>query len=744
MLSSKLNRGWALFIGFFGLYYYLYVHPFFAGQFLPGGDTLLGHTLFYAVLHSLKTHATFPWWDASITNGYPLYFNFLAGEINLLAVHNVLFLALFKALAFLPVDLSHWIFFYTFVYVPLLNAALIFLTVRLFTKHPASALFAVVLYLFGSYTLLNFHDAPAVAALPLPLLVLYATLRYYLTPTPRHLTLVLLSLAFLLGGFCANVLFSPVFWLATFGLMLLLFGRHLGRSLHADFAALRKSQGLVFLGLLLALGLGASATIVTVHSNRNILRNRGGIVSYETSVSLSTRAEPVESSPGWGMALTWLAQPLENISWHGHDNRYLGIASLLLLLVAALGCHRQRLFWVFVLTYLTCNWFLVVTTKNLLYARAMETLPFLKHVLNMATIFPRGGPSLFLIFAACLGLDALLVRTRREPGFQTVQRWPFVPLGLLGAAACFALPFVLPATYRMKMDNAFQMGLCFALFSFLVAALLKWGQRPYLVRALFLLTLLDLVLSQSAHLDRGTARFAALGPADRLEWLRVPYDEALLPDENGERPLFSLKAPSHYHNRRTLYGGFREWLVLQTNEAAAPLLTNWNFKRQRALGPPPVRFCSGAYRIPLAQLGDLASLSRTIQEKTPRVYVHEDFPEVPLPTTDCVALKASYGSDASLEVDIPSESGGVLFVESNWDSYWKASTAAETLTPFRANFAFMALPVKAGSRVRFAFDPYPVKLVFLLFYLVALPLLLSLFEPKKWAAQGFTQTALSS
>jgi uncharacterized membrane protein YfhO len=64
---------------------------------------------------------------------------------------------------------------------------------------------------------------------------------------------------------------------------------------------------------------------------------------------------------------------------------------------------------------------------------------------------------------------------------------------------------------------------------------------------------------------------------------------------------------------------------------------------------------------------------------------------------------------------------GVMIYFDNYDPWWSAYIDGKPAHIYRANFTFKALPLKTGEHVvEWKFNPYPVKIAWVLFYVVLL------------------------
>ena len=78
-LASEFNFGATVIAILLAVYALFLARGFLSGKLMFAGDTRVYWSLNYFTLYSIKNFNSFPWWDPTVYNGYPLYYHFLSG-----------------------------------------------------------------------------------------------------------------------------------------------------------------------------------------------------------------------------------------------------------------------------------------------------------------------------------------------------------------------------------------------------------------------------------------------------------------------------------------------------------------------------------------------------------------------------------------------------------------------------------------------------------------------------------------
>ncbi|MBI4688951.1 MAG: YfhO family protein [Nitrospirae bacterium] len=744
------------------LNYFVFSRRFFSGEYIFAGDTYIYWSFKYFILYSIKQFNSLPWWDPTSWGGYPLYYHFLSGWSNYLGPYYLPSLILFKILSLLTdMSINSYIIFHQTIYIVLLNMIAVYLISRELVSSRIAAILPVFVFSFSYFQLLNFHDFYAFEAMVAPLFYLFALIRLNNNRTKGNLILFLLFLGLFFASLQNGILMSAFYWSVIFTFLLLIFNISLIRDAYRLFLGLIKPlRGKIIGGLLILLIIsGLTASWLPFHYNAgHILKYRGGTdgknpMIYEEAGGITEDFRvPFATTESWTAVVSWLPFPevhdvFLRFAWSNHDNRYIGLATLPLILTALLSCLRNRYIYVLFLTYFLCNAFIIYAVDNIVYKVLTDNSDIFRNITNMATIFPRGGPLLFLIFLAAIGLDRLL-----RSGSDTGSTDPdYIEVGYFFKKSLLLLSgtgIVLIAAgiindsssqfYWMRR-TLFHMGIYLLMFTFICRILFMSDSKivkTVLSLCLIALTFMDLNASTSAHIEN--RRNVPL--EDYAQRIVYPFRELAargmdIPDDSVFKPIFSEAERMFPENYQGLYHNAwwpnwstKEWLTLATRETGEIFLPNWKpeimpngSKAGRMIRYPAFMLFRNGYYLPFMKIKELDT-DRTIQRSQPLFYLHDE-QLVNFKNADPREPVAwGYGikeyTPNKVVIGIRSDKDGFLYFLDNYDRFWSAYVDGKKTKVHRANFTFKAIELPAGEHtVQWIYNPYPVKMVYGIFYL---------------------------
>jgi hypothetical protein len=757
-LRSEFFFASAVVLALLAPYYIIFARHFMNGRYIFPGDTYYLWSLKFLGLYSLRHFNTLPWWDPMMYCGQPLYYHFISGPSNYLAPFCLPSLLIFKiASILLNVNINSYIVFHRTFYVIGLNILVIYLIARLLCRNRLAAVFPPLVFAFSYFQLLNFHDFYAVEAMIAPLFYIYALVRFNNARTRFNLLLLVLFTSLYLASLHNAIIMSAFFWSSIFSLLLLVFYpdmvKHVFKGLFSFFGS---REGKVILAAAIILLATSTASLLPVYYNAgNVIRYRGGRLDYNTTATFGSRMIPIESSQIWTVVLSWIPFPelsrINNFGWDGHDNRYIGIATLPLILAALFLGARNRYVYILFLTYFISNGFLIYTQNNLFYQFFLDSSELLRSTRNMSTIFPRGGSAIFLLLLAGLGLDALLsYRFKRGKSSNRQIGW----LGrLFNAEMRFMIMAGLVLLFLTLQPNSYIIAGLRPTFSYIAIYLIIFCllckvlfclKNRIAVRSvvivLFILSLADLVISASRHIDERDSHYVPADYHGRMpfdERLAIPSNVVFRPVNNEAENMFPAGYNGHHHNTANtegIYAAKKEWLALATRASCLKFMPNWNIYSCRMTKYPVFKFFSNGFYMPFTEIKHLDSLPY-LAEKEPLFYLHDkklvyaDSAE-PQEMNGYYELRRFRPNEAIIETR--TDKNGYLYFLDNYDRFWSAYLDAKKVPIYRANFTFKAIRLPLGRhRVRWVYNPWPVKLGYLVFYLILGVFLIMLLRMQK-------------
>jgi hypothetical protein len=760
LLNHEVVFGIMVISGLLILYYFVFARLVLSREYTFGGDTYCYWSLNYFVLYSIKHFNSLPWWDPTNLGGFPLYYHFISGWSNYLGPFFLPSLVLFKALnLFVDVSINDYIVFHRTLYIVSLNMIAVFLISRELIKNRIASILPVFIFTFSYFQLMNFHDFYTLESMIAPLFFIFALIRFNNKRNRGSLILLLFFSGLLLASLDNGIVMSAVYWTSIFAVLLLIFNISLIKDAYLLLIGLVKTtKGKITAGLLLLLIVfGFISAWLPFHFNTgHVLVYRGGSdgmqpVTYNTSGKLTDNPLPIAKSEILTVVLNWLPFPevhdmLLRLLYHGHENRYIGLVTIPLIFAAITLCLRNSYIYILFLTYFICNAFIIYTTDNLVYKILTDSSEIFRNVRNMSTIFPRGGPPLFLVFLAGIGFDKLIeissekkVRENEtDSAFKHLFKRAMMILMILSCVFIFAgiMSFPLFLSIRHSLSH---MGIYLLIFSFICRILFMSNSklmRGALIFCLLILTFTGLIVAASANIAN---RFNA--PPDEVgAQIIIPYNELdsmnmVISDNTVFKPINSesekMFAEGYFgvHNNRRISWGIKEWLMLVTRDDGLRFLTNWaprfmppNSKHGRMSKYPDFKIFTNGYYLPFEKIKEL-DMDKSIYHAVPLFYLHD---EQMVNSKRTHPLEPVYGSYTIKEytpnkavIQTMTDRDGFLYFLDNYDRFWSAYVDGKKVKIHRANFTFKAIELPAGiHNVAWTYNPYPVKIAYLIFYLL--------------------------
>jgi hypothetical protein len=754
--------GFGVISGLLALYYFVFARLFLSGQYTFGGDTYQYWSFKYLILYSIEHFNSLPWWDPTNFGGYPLYYHFISGWSNYISPYYLPSLILFKTLnLFADISINSFIVFHQTIYMTLLNMIAIYLISRELIKNRIASVLPVFIFTFSYFQLLNFHDFYAFEALTAPLFFIFALIRLNNKRTEGSLILFLLFLGLLLASLDNGIVMSAVYWTTIFTVLLLIFNVSLIKTAyHLIVDLVKTTKGKIIAGLLLLLIVSGfiSAWLPFHYNSGHVLTYRGGYdslqpVVYDDSGGLTDISVKIVTSEIWSIFLNWLPFPdihdnLLRFTMHGHENRYIGLVTIPLIVASLTICLGNSYTYIFFLTYFICNAFIIYATDNIVYKILTDNSDIFRNIANMSTIFPRGGPLLFLIFLAGIGLDKLVgIATKNEIieekdiHFERLLKRTVTVLIFVACFFIFAgIISGISPIFSWLRHSLFHIGIYLLIFFSICRVLFMVNQKiiqKALLSCLMLFTFFDLTTAafvfiknnHNAPLD--SISFHTIIPYNDLAvmGMTVPDNITFKPIDSEAEKMFPEGYFGVYHNTLRVTWAIREWLVLSTRTEGLRFLTNWsqrfippNLRSGRMTKYPDFKFFSNGYYLPFEKIRELDT-DKSIYYAEPLFYLHD---EQLVNSKRTHPLEPIHGSYAIKEytpnktvIETSTDRDGFLYFLDNYDRFWSAYVDGKEVKIHRANFAFKTIELPAGTHVvSWVYNPYPIKISYLIFYLL--------------------------
>jgi len=740
-------------IVFSTIYYFFFARQFLRGDIVMGGDTQVLWSFNYLVLHSLKSFGEFPWWDPTVFNGWPAYVNFTSGWFNYLGPYSLPPIAAFAVGSlFFNIDVNNFLVLQKTLYYFVLNAIAVALISREVIFDRYARVLPLLIFSLSAIQFHGFRDSVLYEAMPGPLFFVFGLIYYNNRRTPTALLFLVFVTALFAASLNYATLQTSLWWTLLFSLFLIGFNARLPIVTLRNVVLLYDDPRgrTAFLLLTILILAGCATFYIPIHFNLGeLVRVLGtGIVDYNVGVDGGVPPEFTLSHPIWANFLYW--SPFEVIHDYflrfdekgqgqtaGVDHRYIGLATLPLLIVAIFRGHRAPYLPVLLLATFACVAFVAYTSRNLLIAGLAETMPLFKNIRTISDTLPRDAPIIFLALAAGIGLDLMIRaepdprRFRRTESTEDLMRWLLRALMLFAVAILLVaylpvLPFAKESVARSLFptfqdvqlpqlkEAAAHVGVylfLFTLLCLLMTTVRDVKHRASIAAVVLILTFFDLTISSSSYWERGKVWFHNAGPH------ALPKTEPILP------------VSSTLENWPGSYGGFihnsfmgplmglRSWLVLSTRPQWQSVLENYDPESRIMKAYPDFRFFSRAENIPFTAIEQIESVG-VPSVKSGQLYVHG--------TTlgkaeSSERLHAQWQirllTQNRVEVDVIMPKDGVMLFLDNYDRFWSSNVDGRAAKVHRANFTFKAIELSAGShKVEWIYNPYPVKIAWMIFY----------------------------
>ncbi|MBI4688952.1 MAG: hypothetical protein HY754_01565 [Nitrospirae bacterium] len=758
-LKNEFIFGILVISGIMVLYYPVFPRLFFSRQYAFGGDSYFYWSFKYMILYSIKYFNSLPWWDPTSWGGYPLYYHFLSGWSNYLGPYYLPSLILFKIISlFTDISINGYIIFHQTIYIVLLNMIAVYLISRELVTNRIAAILPVFIFAFSYFQLMNFHDFYAFEAMVAPLFYIFALIRLNNRRTKGSLILFLLFLGLYLASLQNGILMSAFYWSVIFTFLLLIFNVSLIKDAYRIFMEMiRPFRGKIIAVLLVLLIIsGFVASWLPFHYNAgHVIKYRGGEgnkpLAYDATGLVTDYYLPIVSSEVWSVFLNWtpfseIHDAFMRFTWDGHQNRYIGLATLPLIITALTLCLKNRYVYILFLTYFFCNAVIIYATDNIVYKILTDNSDIFRNVANMSTIFPRGGPPLFLIFLSVIGLDKLLKISahnelsihERSIRFENLFKGFLTVLLLAGCILIVAniLSALSPMLFWVRHSLG-HIGIYLLIFTFLCRILFISNDkviRRAVISCLFIFTFTDLTVAASSYILKQPDQV----PEEKGRYVGVhiafPYEDVAargmtIPDNVVFKPITSEAESMFpkdyfgiYHNSNRISWTIKEWMFLASREDGRRFLLNWNPQAIRMTKYPDFRFFRNGYYLPFERIKELDG-DRSIYYADPLFYLHD---EQPVRSKNADPREQVFGSYELKEYTFnkvvmqgSTDKSGFLYFLDNYDRFWSAYVDGKRVKVHRANFTHKAIELPAGTHnIVWVYNPYPVKSAYLGFYLI--------------------------
>lgn len=722
------------FFGLFSLYYILYGSKFLSNQIVLGGDTQLLWSSNYLFYYSIKNYGEFAWWDPSGLNGWPIYYFLTAGGYNLLAPFSFLASVFFIILNFfIDIDINKFLTVQHTLYYFGLSLIAVILISRQLVKKTLAQIFIPLTFTLGSIPFGFFRDSYMAVAFPAALFYIFGLIQFDQKRNSQSFYLFVLFTILFLSSLCYSVALSSLYWTSLFSLTLFLFSPNLFNDLITilknEFKSPEKNKIFIIVACSTAI-IAVVATLlpVMIHST-DFIRTPGSLVDYADKNS--GWHPPTFGAPSyqiWRVLLAWMPLRelhdtlfLSDIWKSGIDHWYIGMTTLPLIIIAFIFANKKlKYLLALLLTAFLCIVVIPYTYKNLLFLELMKKFKFFHDVRTMPGLLPRDGPLLFLIFIAGIGLDRLLLLLKSS---NDVSRKIFsisllFGLIILGSIAISqGMSALLPgSSYKMIRHGLTHLGIYLIIFSFICSLMiLSKSSRHKKILGIFLLILVinDLTTSSSQYWREGKVWSGKMAP-------NALHDPKSFGPTSTENEHWAQGYAGVFHNilMNPFYGD-KTWLTLVSRPKIASDIENWNAKTRRVIAYPFFRYFTHGNYIPFKNIIQIDNV-KLPKKGDSWFYLHnealEDNQRTPKPLD--VKQKINSFSLNKIEMTISSEENGYMVFYDNFNPFWQAKINGQKVPIYRANFSFKTIQIPAGdSTVEWEFNPYPIKILWILFYI---------------------------
>jgi hypothetical protein len=706
------------------------VRFYFFGS-VPGGDTQNIWSVYWIAIYSLWHFHELLWWDPTSLNGWPAYYLNNHGWTTMLSPFQAAQLLVGTVVnSVWPLEITPFLVVQKTLLVQFINIFLVALIAREVVATAVARLFVPLVYALCQIQFLGYVAGATVEALPAALLLLCGILRYANRCTPDALLFLLLSSGVYAVSVNYMTLTSHVYPLGFFVLILLLLDRGLAKSVYVNAKALAASRlGAAALTAGVALSvIGALVFAVGVAGHlAQFARVTTGSIPYDINRINAW------SAPGYGIVSTeiWTALfywiPYSDLHAFtmkfdpyssGHEYRYLGLATLPLLLVALTSGLRNRYTACFGGAFFFCIAFVAATVMNLPMALLIEKSTIFQNIRTMALIMPRDLVSIFPVLVAAIGLDELV---RRRPATADVGMRRLAAFGVLGLVVLAVWCLLELATFSQNAPirkSLGHIGIYLLVFSVIVLLAMHTG-RAWLARnlgwALVAIAFVDLTISASDQWinNNGAGRY-----------YHGKWAAAMKAEQTGVGPIASQAEawPGLYYQgmvHNVHHGGPhfgpKPWLAMVTRPAWQPVVDNWDPEQRMVKQYPYFKFFTNGSYIPEAAIHNLDSvppprteLPTRLVERRGSPYVRHDGRYYPIVRADVGIVERAEKSSAwpdhlamaGWALEKPANRPPRLLLVFVGDSLWYAGSPNEMRENMKASFEFVfrAVPEPAIQR----------------------------------------------
>jgi hypothetical protein len=585
------------------LYYVVIARRFF-GTDVIGGDTQLCWSLHYFVIEAMKEYLQYPLWDPTTLGGYPSHLMMVNGLYQNFHPFHLPFLLVTAAVGRLfHIDSNYLMVFHKTIYLFSLNLVAVMLIARETCESRLARLFPPLVYTLCYFQFFALRDSLLFEGLPPALFFVFGLLYHANRRSPCSLVVFLIFLSLWIGGFSYAYLLSSAWWVVTLTILVLLVSPGL---LTDSWNCVRQlwAARLPRLHLLLVLALLFVTTVIVGFSVFNsigeIVRASGeGPVNYDVSSGGQFAPRSIYSAQVWTNFLVWAPFPdihtnfLKFDPWDsGIHHRYLGMALMPLLMIAALFGHQRRYAWPLMLTAFVANAFIAYGPENPFVAFLLDNVPPIRNTRPMAYLLPRDA-TLLVVLAAGIGLDVVL---RGDAGGANARLWAtarviLIILMIVAGELLLACAFPALASIRHSLSHmAGYLGLS-CLIVLVLTHEISRRQQLALVLALLVTTGMDLALSAAAY-SKIPHSWSPKAPPNAI----VDPPHELGPMKPGDPPWVGSYRGQFHDNYGGPYIGTRTWMVLATHPSWRLVLQNWNWTDRHMKAYPDFRFfTNGTY-----------------------------------------------------------------------------------------------------------------------------------------------------
>ena len=714
------------------IYFVVIAAPFFYRRdIVMGSDT---HTLWsfnFAAFYSFTKLGEFMWWDPTSYNGWPAYVNETSGWFNYLSPYALPYLGFAKAaVALFNVDINRLLLVQKTIYYFVLNLTAVVLISREVITHRWARLVPPVIFSLCEIHFFGFLASAFIEALPAPLFYCYGLIRHNNRRRAGSLLLFVLLTGLLLASLNYMFLLSGLYWTTILTVAILIFYPDLPRR---SFALARQLWGspagrwTLPVGLLFLVVAFWAVSVVVYLNVENVIRVTGdGIVNYNMGVAGNwpPPSYDIRSFQSWTNFLLW--SPFRDIADFTLnfdpnkteiDNRYLGLATLPLLLVALLRGYWNRYVLAFLLTFFVCTVFLPYTRENIVFAHLIRGTDLFKKIRWMGSSLPRTGPNILLLIVAGIGFELLLTRRTAPSGESPTEqrRLDTMMLAVFGVLLGFAGFAAVVVTLDPSLQ-AIRHGLghiavyltAFVILCTVLAVVRDDRVRCPLFVVFLALIVMDLTIAASFRWARPAIWFSNSGAS------ALPESKPIAPiTDESQYWVGSYRGMVHGIYSKQPLQGMKTWLVLLTRPAWQPVLENWNARTNLMREYPAFRFYNVATYIPFERIHTIDSVP----------------PPYALPTTFYIHNEraASYLNPATggpvpvermileftlnrVKVETRSPENAFMVFLDNYDRFWTAKIDGRPVPVYRANFTYKAIELPGGRHVvEWVYDPWPVR-----------------------------------